>query len=109
MGTRMIQEYAAKKWNEKEKKEALDFVEKYQPLLAEGDTSQFGIAESPMELEEALTSTDAQVLMTTIMEETLQEAAEPMYVASQFFNQVQIDAGNRLIFPAIDYTCGLVA
>lgn len=101
MANRLIQEYAANKWNQKEKKEALDFIEKYQPLMAEGDRSNFGVTEEPVELEEALTSTDAQVLMTTIMEETLQTAAEPMQVASQFFNDVNIDAGNRLIFPAI--------
>lgn len=98
---RKFKEYAEENWNQKEKKEAVDFVKKYQPLMAEGDRSNFGLGEQPMELEEALTSRDAQVLMTTIMEETMQEAAEPLYIASQFFDQVQIDAGNRLIFPAI--------
>lgn len=98
---RLIKEYAANNWNKKEKENAMDFINKYQPLLAEGERSQFDLAEKPMPLKEALTSTDAQVLMTTIMEETLQQAAEPLYIGSQFFDQVQIDTGNRLIFPAI--------
>jgi len=105
---RQLREFLADA-NDQKKQKALDFIQKYKPLMTEGNMDNFDFGEQPMELQEALNTKDASVLMTTIMEEAMQEAAEPMYVAENFFDTVQIDQGNRLIFPAIDYTCGLVA
>lgn len=89
------------KQTKKRQNEVVDFIEKYQPLLSEGDTSGFDLAESIMSVEEALTTKDASVLMTKIMEGTLEQAAEPLYVGSKLLSKVRIDSGNRLVFPAI--------
>lgn len=95
--------------DKKKQKEAIDFVKKYKPLISEGKYDQFDLSEKimsvkealKMETSEALTSRDAAVLVTTIIEGALQEAAEPMYVGSELFNTVQVDNNNRIVFPAI--------
>lgn len=87
--------------SEKRQNEIVDFIEKYKPLMSEGDTSNFGLTEKPMNLKEALTTKDASVLMTKIMEGTMEEAAEPLYIGSKLFDKIQIDNSNRIMFPAI--------
>lgn len=100
--------YSKNKAKEKQK-QAVNFVKKYKPLLSEGKYDQFDLDEEIMTVKEALkmsttealTSRDAAVLVTTIIEGALQEAAEPMYVATELFDTVQVDNNNRIIFPAI--------
>jgi len=95
--------------NKSAQKEAINFVKKYKPLVSEGRYDQFDLSEKimtvkealKMETSEALTSRDAAVLVTTIIEGALQEAAEPMYVGSKLFDTVQVDNNNRIVFPAI--------
>lgn len=101
--TNDFKEYIASllKTNPKRAKEAIEFVTKYTPLMASGDMSKFEVGEKPMTLKEALTTTDAAVLMTKVMEGTLEKAAEPLYIASKFFKTINLESGNRVVFPAI--------
>lgn len=87
--------------NTQEKKEIIEHIKKYRALMQEGSLKEFGLAESPMTIKEALTSRDASILMPKIMEGVLEESAEPVYLASKFFKKVQMETGNRMIFPAI--------
>ena len=98
-----FREYIAKKKksNKKEAKQAIEFVKKHTPLMSKGDMSEFGIGEKPYKLKEALTTTDASVLMTKIMEGTLEEAAEALYIGSQLFDTINMENSNRVIFPAL--------
>jgi len=95
-----FREYIAK-ITPKQAKKAIEFVKKYTPLMAEGSMSGFGIGESPILLKEALSTTDAAVLMTKVMEGTLEKAAEPLYIGSKFFKTIHLESGNRIVFPAI--------
>lgn len=87
--------------DQQKKKRAVEFVQKYTPLLSEGSTKEFGIGEGPMDMEEALSTTDASVLMTKVIEGTLEQAAEPLYIGSKIFDNIRIENGNRIIFPAL--------
>lgn len=87
--------------SKQEKKEIVEHIKKYTSLMKEGSLREFGLTESPMSIKEALTSRDASILMPKIMEGVLEESAEPVYLASKFFKKVQMETGNRMIFPAI--------
>lgn len=95
-----FREYIAKQDNNK-KKEIVEYIEKYTELLATGSRKKFGILETPQTVKEALTSRDASIIMPKIMEGVLEQAAEPVYLASKFFQKIQLDKGNRMIFPAV--------
>ena len=88
-------------WVKKKQDRAIDFVEKYTPLMTRGETKQFGVKEKPKDLEEALNTKDASVLMTKVIEDTMQMAAEPMYIGTKIFKTINTDNANRIIFPAI--------
>jgi len=87
--------------SKKERAEVVEFIEKYTLLMSEGSTAKFGIVEYPMTIKEALTSRDAQILLSKVMEGVLELAAEPIYLASKLFKTIKLDQGNRMIFPAI--------
>lgn len=97
-------EYISKKKNngkKQEASEAVDFVKKHTPLMSEGDRTEFDVGETPMDLKEALNTKDASVLMTKVMEGTLEQAAEPLYIGSKLFKKINIDSGNRMVFPSL--------
>jgi len=87
--------------SEQRQNEVLDFVEKYRPLMADGETDHFGATEQIMDLEEALNSRDASIIMPKVMEGVLEQAAEPLYLGSKLFKTINMESGNRMIFPAI--------
>lgn len=98
--TNNFREYCSKA-DSKKAKEAIEFVKKYTPLMSEGDMSKFNLGESPANLKEALSTSDAAVLMTKVMEGTMEKAAEPLYIGSKFFKKINLESGNRIVFPAI--------
>lgn len=49
-------------------------------------------------LREALTTTDTVKLIPTILTGKLREAAEPEYLATRFFNVVNVDGGNSAVY-----------
>ncbi len=95
-----FKEYLMKK-NEKEQNEILSFIEKYRGLMMNGNTKQFGPTEKVKDIKEALNSRDASIIMPKIMEGVLEEAAEPLYLGTKLFKTINMDRGNRMIFPAI--------
>lgn len=95
-----FREYIKNK-SKQERKEIVEFIEKYTLLMSTGSTVKFGLVEQPMTVKEALTSRDAQILLPKVMEGVLEQAAEPIYLASKLFKTVKLEQGSRIIFPAI--------
>ena len=87
--------------NESEQNQILDFIEKYRGLMKDGNTRQFGPTEKVKSLKEALNSRDASIIMPKVMEGVLEEAAEPLYLGTKLFKTINMERGNRMIFPAI--------
>lgn len=54
--------------------------------------------ESRMTFTEALTTNDANILLPKVIEVVMLEAAEPVYLASQFFREVQLNEGRSMEF-----------
>ncbi len=52
-------------------------------------------------VKEALNSADSAVLVPRIMTGVMREAAEPVYVASQFFTTIRVQNGNSIEFPSV--------
>ena len=53
-----------------------------------------------MKAEEAFTTTDAAILIPKVIEAEAREAAEPMYLGTNFFTQVQLEGpGRMVVFP----------
>lgn len=69
----------------------LSFQETYDGLLEKK-------RENTMTFKEALTTADATVLIPKAISLVMTEAAEPMYLASQFFHPVTITAGRSMEF-----------
>ncbi len=49
-------------------------------------------------VKEALTTADANILIPKVITQVMTEAAEPVYLASKFFQEVEIDKGRSLEF-----------
>jgi hypothetical protein len=52
-------------------------------------------------LKEALNSDDSAILMPKIITGVMREAAEPIYVAGQFFTQIRVTQGTSIEFPSV--------
>lgn len=54
-----------------------------------------------LSVQEALNSGDSAILLPKIITGVIREAAEPMYVASQFFTEIRVQNGTSLQFPSV--------
>lgn len=73
--------------------ETKTLVEKYTSMMQFGKTS-----ENRISVEEALTTNDANILLPKVISTVITEAAEGLYVASQFFRRVQLQEGRSMEF-----------
>lgn len=62
-----------------------------------GDRSK-GLLNVKQSLKEAITSTDVMSMIPKVIEGKIREGAEPVYLASQFFNTVQVENGNSVSY-----------
>ena len=58
----------------------------------------YGDHSERISLQEAMTTTDAMKLIPKVIEGKLREAAEPEYLASRFFKEIQVDEGSALVY-----------
>jgi hypothetical protein len=73
----------------------MELVEKYSKMMTfEGRKDR----ESRVSVTEALTTADANILLPKVISLVVVEAAEPMYLASQFFQRVQLNEGRSMEF-----------
>lgn len=77
----------------------MDLVERYYKMLNNKD-SFVGIAEKQdrITVKEALTTADANILMPKVISTIMLEAAEPMYLASQFLQRIELREGRSMEF-----------
>lgn len=68
-------------------------VEKFTSMMKDGQTR-----ENRVTVSEALTTADANILLPKVISTVITKAAEPLYLASQFFKQVQINEGRSMEF-----------
>jgi len=71
----------------------LALVEKFSSMMKFGKTK-----ENRVDVTEALTTADANILLPKVISTVITEAAEPLYLASQFFKQVQLTEGRSMEF-----------
>lgn len=73
----------------------LELVEKYAKMMSfDGKPSK----ETRVGVSEALTTADANILIPKVISQVVTEAAEPMMLASQFFQKVQLNEGRSMEF-----------
>lgn len=74
---------------------SVELVEKYSKMMSfEGRKDR----EARVTVTEALTTADANILIPKVISQVVVEAAEPMYLASQFFQRVQLNEGRSMEF-----------
>jgi HK97 family phage major capsid protein len=74
----------------------MNLVEKYAKMMSfEGRKLD---KESRVSVTEALTTADANILIPKVIAQVVVEAAEPLYLASQFFQKVQLNEGRSMEF-----------
>jgi HK97 family phage major capsid protein len=75
---------------------SVKLVEKYAKMMSfEGRKLD---KESRVSVSEALTTADANILIPKVVSQVVAEAAEPLYLASQFFQKVQLNEGRSMEF-----------
>ena len=73
----------------------VELVEKYAKMMSfDGKPSK----ETRVGVSEALTTADANILIPKVISQVVTEAAEPMMLASQFFQKVQLNEGRSMEF-----------
>lgn len=73
----------------------MELVEKYSKMMSfEGRKDR----ETRVSVSEALTTADANILIPKVISQVVVEAAEPLYLASQFFQRVQLNEGKSMEF-----------
>lgn len=73
----------------------MELVEKYSKMMTfEGRKER----EARVTVQEALTTADANILIPKVISQVVVEAAEPLYLASQFFQRVQLNEGKSMEF-----------
>lgn len=71
-------------------------VEKYAKMMSfEGRKTD---KDARVSVSEALTTADANILIPKVVSQVVAEAAEPLYLASQFFQKVQLNEGRSMEF-----------
>lgn len=74
---------------------SIELVEKYSKMMSfEGRKDR----DARVSVTEALTTADANILIPKVISQVIVEAAEPLYLASQFFQRVQINEGRSMEF-----------
>lgn len=76
--------------------EQVQLVEKYTKMMSFNGRKH--TAESRVTVSEALTTADANILIPKVVSQVVAEAAEPLYLASQFFQKVQLNEGRSMEF-----------
>lgn len=71
----------------------LKLIENYSSMMKFGKTK-----ENRVSVHEALTTADANILLPKVISTVILEAAEPLYLASQFFKEVQLNEGRSMEF-----------
>jgi hypothetical protein len=80
------------------------FKESYKRVnegFADELTNDSGEALPRITIKEALNSGDSALLMPKIITGVMREAAEPVYVASQFFSTIRVTQGTSIEFPSV--------
>jgi HK97 family phage major capsid protein len=73
----------------------IELVEKYAKMMSfDGKPSK----DARVGVSEALTTADANILIPKVISQVVTEAAEPMLLASQFFQKVQLNEGRSMEF-----------
>ena len=73
----------------------IELVEKYAKMMSfDGKSSK----ENRVNVTEALTTADANIMIPKVISQVVTEAAEPMMLASQFFQKVQLNEGRSMEF-----------
>ncbi len=73
----------------------MELVEKYTKMMSFNGRSN---RENRVSVSEALTTADANILIPKVVSQVVAEAAEPLYLASQFFQKVQLNEGRSMEF-----------
>jgi hypothetical protein len=78
----------------------MELVEKYTKMLDAFKNKGIGFNEKNerISVKEALTTADANILMPKVISTIMLEAAEPMYLASQFLQRVELKEGRSMEF-----------
>lgn len=72
-----------------------ELVEKYSKMMTfEGRKDK----DSRISVTEALTTADANIMIPKVISQVVVEAAEPIYLASQFFQRIQLNEGRSMEF-----------
>lgn len=74
---------------------SLSLVEKYNKML---EVAGKPAKDTRVSVTEALTTADANILIPRVISQVMLEAAEPVYLASQFFHTVNITEGRSMEF-----------
>lgn len=73
----------------------VELVEQYAKMMSfDGKPSK----EARVKVSEALTTADANIMIPKVISQVVAEAAEPMMLASQFFQKVQLNEGRSMEF-----------
>jgi HK97 family phage major capsid protein len=73
----------------------VELVEKYSKMMSFEDRKN---RDARVAVSEALTTADANILIPKVISQVVVEAAEPLYLASQFFQRVQLNEGRSMEF-----------
>lgn len=79
----------------------MELVEKYNKMMEgtfKNNKVSFGEKKERISVKEALTTADANILMPKVISTIMLEAAEPMYLASQFLQRVELNEGRSMEF-----------
>lgn len=72
----------------------MELNEKYAKMMSYGKIAK----ENRISVSEALTTADANIMIPKVVSQVVAEAAEPLYLASQFFQKVQLNEGRSMEF-----------
>lgn len=78
----------------------ISIIEKYNELYHQehGKTPN---KKNRISVEEALSTPDASILIPRVISDVMREAAEPMYIGSEFFEEIQLEEGRSIEFPSV--------
>lgn len=77
----------------------MELMEKYQKML-EAKTPGGKLAKADrITVSEALSTPDASILFPKVVSTIMMEAAEPVYLASKFFQKISLTEGRSMEFP----------
>ena len=80
----------------------MNLIEKYKRLMSSKITDDPNSQEDRVTVTEALTSTDASILIPRVVSDVMREAAEPLYIGSKFLQTIRMDGpGRTMIIPTL--------